>query len=822
MKIIKYLSLLLVFGCGSAFASDPGATIGAIGGDSAKSFYEYIISGCEAGGWFYKDILIGLFGTFVCYEDGTATTLTIVMGLVNLISLALIVMSSINDILSYTINIAKDGEAPKAMSAWWPIRIALAAIMVMPAAGEADGNVSRAQRFIIELMKVSGGAAQYVHHKGVDSIAQASLIRPSASVSGQIVEGLEQTKLLACVNLLQELNEKQAYITVYHGFWGREKIKAEHLTQTKISSLKNYGTDLERIDFGAGGRCGTQKFAWNADSKDEDSPFASVAFSSADLRNEMKGDLAVMLTNYTIDRYAQLWPLAQALSDANRGMHSFPEGMAQGILAVDNAFDAVEMFNDDESEDALVYAKTLLKPLAESGIKLNQDVSRFISSSDAMSEWVKSAKIAGFMMMGTIYIDVSELSGLSQRYVSFSVNGAQYSAPTLCQATNALSETANYFRKDCDVRKRLLSNMDAINEIYSFATTQSDDILKNVKYETKNSKGEIVKHNINKMYKYDLTKCVSAACAKRAQSELMFSAPLEETDRFLRSETAGSVVELFGGDRQMFNYSSAMQSPSPILASKSLGNAATGAHGLAFIWMSASKMLEEAVVIMGTRALAGVFFLSYKMASEAEMLLKIAAVMFGYTIPLMPVFACIAGVFGIFKKYCYAIVAFPLAMIQMVHREGDGIAGARMERAGALLAGVVLTAPLLVIGFYASIFLGNSLFSIANTIFYSVFDIKLNSMINLYAYITTYYALIFWVSSESVKIINELPDVVLGWFSAGIGGGAFGSSGNEALAGLDTRTAHSPNWGNNLQRTQFKDEKGKTEEAGEIGADPKK
>lgn len=159
--------------------------------------------------------------------------------------------------------------------------------------------------------------------------------------------------------------------------------------------------------------------------------------------------------------------------------------------------------------------------------------------------------------------------------------------------------------------------------------------------------------------------------------------------------------------------------------------------------------------------------------------LAMSIFMFGFTlaymIPLLPVITWINMMVGYLVTVIEATTATPIAIVQMLTPEGQGIVGQRLERAMQLIIVAVMKPSLMIIGLIASISISTIAFTIFSMYFWEAAKIVLHgSIVDFLALITIYTTTAVALTRTVVSIMYNLPTHILEWFAAGVGSRSFG------------------------------------------------
>ena len=149
-----------------------------------------------------------------------------------------------------------------------------------------------------------------------------------------------------------------------------------------------------------------------------------------------------------------------------------------------------------------------------------------------------------------------------------------------------------------------------------------------------------------------------------------------------------------------------------------------------------------------------------------------------YVLPMMPTLIGIMMIAGYFVMIIEAYGASPLAVVQMATPEGEGISGTRMERAISILAALLLTPSLNVMGFIASITMLFVMFPIYNEFFWTAYNLVIqadsagmfgagNGLLDIFVAITLYVGGLTTLIRFCYMIMPTLKQHILEWFSSG-------------------------------------------------------
>lgn len=171
--------------------------------------------------------------------------------------------------------------------------------------------------------------------------------------------------------------------------------------------------------------------------------------------------------------------------------------------------------------------------------------------------------------------------------------------------------------------------------------------------------------------------------------------------------------------------------------------------------------------------------------------LKISAAGMAYFLPLLPSLIWAMAFLSWLLMYAEAIFNAPLAVTLMATPEGEGIAGARMERKIAMVAALVMKPTLLIIGMVVSLFILSFGFLFLNQIFWMTGAMLHSgwSLFGITSLSVIWFGIITAFMTNTFKIIPTLADNSLEWFLGGIAR-TFGNDLDNATASDFKSNAH--------------------------------
>lgn len=167
-------------------------------------------------------------------------------------------------------------------------------------------------------------------------------------------------------------------------------------------------------------------------------------------------------------------------------------------------------------------------------------------------------------------------------------------------------------------------------------------------------------------------------------------------------------------------------------------------------------------------ALAIVSVMGYALIPMLVSTLSAGFVM-AYMIPFLPILAWINMMIGYLITVIEAVTAAPLAVIQLLTPEGQGILGSRLERAMQLLIVVMIKPTLMIIGLLSAIVISSIAFSIFNEFFWqsSILNLGFVGIVDAIALVIIYSTSALALTKLVVSIMYTLPNHILEWFAGG-------------------------------------------------------
>jgi conjugal transfer/type IV secretion protein DotA/TraY len=140
-----------------------------------------------------------------------------------------------------------------------------------------------------------------------------------------------------------------------------------------------------------------------------------------------------------------------------------------------------------------------------------------------------------------------------------------------------------------------------------------------------------------------------------------------------------------------------------------------------------------------------------------------------YVIPMLPILRWVWAILNWLLLLVEAMTAAPLAVIMMLTPEGEGIAGAKAEKAIMLVAQIALWPTLLVISYLVMVVLSTVGFSFVNMVWFSD-AIRYNDsgFFDLVAKTIIWAVVMTTLCHACAGVIDTLPRVIFEWFGGGI------------------------------------------------------
>lgn len=226
------------------------------------------------------------------------------------------------------------------------------------------------------------------------------------------------------------------------------------------------------------------------------------------------------------------------------------------------------------------------------------------------------------------------------------------------------------------------------------------------------------------------------------------------------------------------NYNGIWLLPDPIHFTSSLG---TNIIVVNTVWQNAKILIKGVAdgvgnaggalpVISGVAAGLGSIIAGFTAYVDSMMRpIVISAFGMAYLIPMLPTLIWVMAFLSWLLMYAEAIFNAPLAVTLMATPEGEGIAGARMERKLAMLAALVLKPVFLIVGLLLSMVILTIGFVFMNQLFWlSAANVFGDRLFPIAALITIWFGIITVFMHNTFKIIMTFPDDSLEWFLGGI------------------------------------------------------
>lgn len=178
---------------------------------------------------------------------------------------------------------------------------------------------------------------------------------------------------------------------------------------------------------------------------------------------------------------------------------------------------------------------------------------------------------------------------------------------------------------------------------------------------------------------------------------------------------------------------------------------------------------DSALGLAGGGALSGAFDYVLKTTWPLFMGMIMVGATLAYVIPMLPILRWIWAILNWILLLVEAMTAAPLAVIMMLTPEGEGIAGAKTERAIMLVAQIALWPTLLVISYLVMVMLSTVGFSFVNMVWFSD-AIRYNDsgFFDLVSKVVIWAVVMTTLCHACAGVIDTVPRVIFEWFGGGI------------------------------------------------------
>ncbi len=193
-----------------------------------------------------------------------------------------------------------------------------------------------------------------------------------------------------------------------------------------------------------------------------------------------------------------------------------------------------------------------------------------------------------------------------------------------------------------------------------------------------------------------------------------------------------------------------------------------------FLWGTMGvKALIFAAAISTVPLIGSAISIIVPIASVLILGLITAGTLMGFVVPLLPVMRFMAGILGWIMLVFQAVLAVPLVALVHLNKEGEGLSGKAGDRAYLMLLGIVVRPLLMTLGLICGLLSFNLIVKIVNLLFVPALSatFALNDMSLFHFIVMTfiYAVFIFALGNSAFKMIDIIPDQVIGWIGANLG-----------------------------------------------------
>ncbi|KAA1254693.1 DotA/TraY family protein [Vibrio cholerae] len=824
--VVMFFIFFLALGSASTYASDVS-----YGENSVNSAFNNILNmpvsldPSDANVDYFHVWLRIVFGSFIfepwTNDSGDISILASAVGFTNLLAITFGTVVMVYVLGGGALNSTHSGEVLNRnwSPVWMPIRSVLGIGLVMPVPGIGGGVMSLSQVGIIWLVIFGSNSATFLWNNTAsklttDGIYGYSPVSPGNKPLLTIVESL------ACVDHSVKAeriipgyrkpgtNPNKAQIATVDYYTGRTtQIKTVDGSTRKVFEIKqeNVFADVIKTD----AETYTHRIAnvgglTNLLKSDIQINNISFQYGCGSIKVLEKNDAIIneneSLTSADLDEIKNF--------EAAFGMfqkQTLPEAInAAFAIAIDigdldkgnpeRAYQAVKTPNADGSnEQILNQVESNSERFAKAGAEFQNKITNTIPSylyreltGDEKKQVDRITK-GGWSAAGLWFIEVGSTQ---QKVGSFDIDN-KISAP----ANSGLCKNMTENIDASDICKQSNANYEAAKALISHVYKASNGYVEGIGPKTQKSNSVNIDSYLGKCPSYDdceIDEDVASTLATDTAQAILnhfASGPI-----FFGEHDPGETVQ-----GNMFNPAGFSN---PFLTLSSIGHTMNSYAVLGYGVGVTVKAISAALPAIGEGWIAKVadgtgggnaFLrgLASVLSSAGQLLFIIAfsylacGFVLAYMIPFLPVIAWTNMMIGYLVTVIEASTAAPLAVVQMLLPEGQGILGQRLERAMQLLIVVILKPSLMIIGLIGAITIASLGFTIFNTFFWSAAKMYLHgSVLDLFALIALYTATALAITQTIVSIMYTLPNHILEWFAGGAGNRGFGEDKvGEALKG---------------------------------------
>lgn len=835
--VVMFFIFFLALGSASAYASDVS-----YGENSVNSAFNNILNmpvsldPSDANVDYFHVWLRIIFGSFIfepwTNDSGDISILASAVGFTNLLAITFGTVVMVYVLGGGALNSTHSGEVLNRnwSPVWMPIRSVLGIGLVMPVPGIGGGVMSLSQVGIIWLVIFGSNSATFLWNNTAsklttDGIYGYSPVSPGNKPLLNIVQSL------SCVDHSVKAERiipgyrkpgtdpNKAQIATVDYYTGRTtQIKTVDGSTRKVFEIKQENvfadvikTDAETYNY----RIANVGGLTNLLKSDVQINSISFQYGCGSIKVLEKNDAIIneneSLTAADLD---EIKNFETALSMFQK--ETLPDAInAAFAIAIDigdldkgnpeRAYQAVKTPNvDGSNEQILNQVESNAERFAKAGADFQNKITNTIPSylyreltGDEKKQVDRITK-GGWSAAGLWFIEVGSTQ---QKVGSFDIDN-KISAP----ANSGLCKNITENIDASDVCKQSNANYEAAKALISHVYKASNGYVEGIGPKTQKSNSVNIDSYMGKCPSYDdceidadvattlATDTAQSILNHFAGSPITFKSEWSDPVDFGSSSGAGASVS-----GNMFNPSGFSN---PFLTLSSIGHTMNSYAVLGYGIGVGVKAISAAMPAIGegwvTKVVDGVGVGNAILRGTASLLSSAGQLLFiiafsylacgfvlAYMIPFLPVIAWTNMMIGYLVTVIEASTAAPLAVVQMLLPEGQGILGQRLERAMQLLIVVILKPSLMIIGLIGAITIASLGFTIFNTFFWSAAKMYLHgSPLDLFALIALYTATALTITQTIVSIMYTLPNHILEWFAGGAGNRGFGEDKvGEALKG---------------------------------------
>lgn len=764
--------------------------------------------------WFnevFGGFIFAPWGEGANYDLNEVSLLSHAIGFSNVPALILGVVILFYTVIGGAINTASSGEVmgKNWSSIWLPIRTASGFGLIMPADGVGKGVMSICQLFIIWLILIGSNAGTVLYKNLIDRITSYNPTIDTPMKPVGVKPSVDMLKMLVCANVkvnqmgLNARVPQRIIATVttgdpgsivgkYSTSYSMATVKKEYsyvMQPSDVNGMADKMTNSEFISvkFGPDGSCGS--IDGYVESRFSESNTAE-GYKAKAVRAGM--DKARELMSEQLKKLAEI---AAAIEDVDVSQTYFaitkekenPVEQAKSELITH-----LETISDAFNQMAISYS-------VNTGGLIHKAV---VTSDSFASKFNDEVKAGGWGGGGLWYYELGSYSSLSPKVIESSHAGISFTEPFVCQKSGA--------SKDCIEFQNKMAQSLALVDYMSSAGVKK----------AKESGSAHASISPTDDILGDCAPDESCMIGKDTVERLSTSLGKDILNHFAKSDATDSPVGSSRGDVSPFqtvssightlnNYSAIFWTINGIIyatigSTEFVVNDFLTGTGLTFFTAGTGKAALGILV-------GGLKWISMSIMAVIMTLASTGFVL-AYMIPFLPVITWITMIAGYLITVVEAPVAIPLAVIQAIGPEGEGITGTRLERAMQLLAMSVLKPSLMVIGLIASIHLADIVFEIMNSFFFTAAEHVLHGGIfDIAAVILLFTMVSFSICKLMITVMHKLPEQILDWFSSGVGR-SFGENeagqiGEAATSGMKQTTGSISSGLGNAVRDKIREKK---------------